>query len=172
LAGGPPADFVRRRKPGWVDLDDGRIRRTEFNAVPKRLGVNILYKLQSIVSPLGQTDQLFEPGRARSLQMHSDVELLHEAKNGRINRELVAAGMDAELEIMRQTVLTHCVFDRRDVKRHLVLESRNVSLVIDTLVEAPAELGGNGLDRYALVGDCSEDDQKFSRALRTVGFVH
>ena len=53
-----------------------------------------------------------------------------------------------------------------------LLELRHVADVIDALVEAAGEFGGDRLDGDLLVGDRRENHQQFGRRLRAVGLVH
>ena len=80
--------------------------------------------------------------------------------------------MHAQLETLRQTVGFHRVSDHGDVIGELLAELLRVADIVDALVESPRELRRDGLDRYALVSDCREDDQKFSGGLWIVGLVH
>src|ERR1019366_5054127 len=54
----------------------------------------------------------------------------------------------------------------------LLLELDHIAHVIDALVEAPGELGGDGLYRNPFVGNGGQDDQQFRRGLRRIGLVH
>ena len=89
-----------------------------------------------------------------------------------VDGELVAAGVDAELEVRRQAVVCDGVTDGGHVEGHLARELRDVADVVDALVEAAAEFRGDGLDGNLLVGDGAEDDEQFGGRLRGVGLVH
>ena len=80
--------------------------------------------------------------------------------------------MHAQLEVGGQAVLPDGEGDHGQVVVELLLELGDVAHVIDALVEAAGELGGDGLDRNPLVGDGGQDDQQFGRCLRRVGLVH
>src|ERR1017187_8764590 len=80
--------------------------------------------------------------------------------------------MDAQLEVGRQSVLADGEGNDGEVFAELLLELRHVADIIDTLVEAPGELWGDGLDGNLLVGNGGQNDQQFRRGLRRVGLVH
>src|ERR1035441_7336720 len=80
--------------------------------------------------------------------------------------------MYAQLEVGRQSVLADGEGNDGEVFAELLLELRHVADIIDTLVEAPGELGGDGLDGNLLVGNGGQDDEQFRRGLRRIGLVH
>ena len=92
--------------------------------------------------------------------------------NGGIDGKLVAAGVDAQLEIFRQAKLLDGVGDGRNVQRKLAFELRHVAHIVHALVEAAAELGRDGLDGDAFIGDGGQDDEQLGGTLRAVGLVH
>ena len=75
------------------------VGRAQLVAMFVGAGVDFLGELQAVAARFGQADELFEPGGAGGLDVHARVEVAVErAADGRINGELVAAGVDAELE--------------------------------------------------------------------------
>ena len=104
--------------------------------------------------------------------MDARPKLARAAANGVIDRELVRAGVDAELQARGQAVLSHRVADDRQVVGELLVELVRVADIVHALVEAAREFRCDGLDRDALVGDGREDDQQFGGSLRVVGLVH
>src|ERR1019366_9113024 len=75
-------------------------------------------------------------------------------------------------QVGRQAVLADGEGNRRQIFAELLLELNHIAHVIDALIEAPGELGGDGLYRNLLVGDGGQDDQQFRRGLRRIGLVH
>jgi hypothetical protein len=64
-------------------------------------GINLLRKFEPVSARLREADQFFEPCRTRSLEMQAGVELRQRPADDRIEREFVAAAVDAELKIRR-----------------------------------------------------------------------
>src|SRR3974390_2425717 len=89
-----------------------------------------------------------------------------------VNRKLVTAGMDAELEGISQPEFVYGEGNDAQVLVALLLELREIPYVIDPFVEPSSELWGDGLDRYAFLGDHRQDQEKLHRALRCVGLVY
>ena len=63
--------------------------------VIKRLAINFLGQGQSSAAGFRQADDFLQPGGAGSLDMQADIEIGYHAANGRINRKLIAARMNA-----------------------------------------------------------------------------
>ena len=76
------------------------------------------------------------------------------------------------LRLFGQAKLLDGVGDGGDVERELAVELRHVAHVIHALVEAAAELGRDGLDGNAFVGDGGQNDEQLGGTLRAVGLVH
>ena len=104
LGGRPTIDRGRARQFRGVDVDDGGIRRAQGVALLDRLRVDLLGDHEPVAARLGQTDDLLKPGRARRLEMQPGAELRDRPSNRGVDRELVAAGVDAQLQIRRQAV--------------------------------------------------------------------
>ena len=66
---GPAVDRRRRRQLALVDVDHGRIGRGQLVLVRQRLAVDLLRNRQPVAARLRQPDQLFQPCRARRLQV-------------------------------------------------------------------------------------------------------
>src|ERR1035441_5173888 len=79
--------------------------------------------------------------------------------------------MHAQLEVGRQAILADGGGNHGQVLAELLLELHHIAHVIDALVEAPGELGSDGLYRNPLVGEGGQDHQQFRWRLRRIGFV-
>src|ERR1035437_8469283 len=172
LFGTPAVDHGGLGQLRVIDIDHGRIGLAQGVAVLISLGVHLLRQIQTLAAGFSQANQLFEPRGARGLEVDSGSGLLQRAPDGGVNRELVTARMHAQLEVGRQAVLADGEGNHRQVFAELLLELNHIAHVIDALVEAPGELGGDGLYRNLLVGDGGQDDQQFRRGLRRIGLVH
>ena len=136
------------------------------------VGVDLLRQHQSVAARLCQPNHFLQPGRSGGLHVHAGSGAGQCAANDRIQRELVAAAVDAELEIRRKAVPRHRVGDHREVIVELAFELGQVAHVIDTLVEAAGELWRDGLHPHLLICQRGQDDEQFQRRLRRVGLVH
>src|ERR1019366_4389788 len=171
LFGTPAAHHRRLGQFRVVNIDYGRVGLAQRVAVFKCLGVNLIRQVQTVTAGFGQADQLFQPGGARGLEVDSRAEPLDRAPDGSVYRELVAARMHAQLEVGRQAILADGGGNHGQVLAELLLELHHIAHVIDALVEAPGELGSDGLYRNPLVGEGGQDHQQFRRRLRRIGFV-
>src|SRR5207248_802363 len=95
-----------------------------------------------------------------------------EPVDDRIKRKLVAAGVDTELERLRQTKLANGERDDAQVFVEFLFKLREVADVIDAFVKPARELRRDGLRRDALAGDHGEDQKKLGGRLRRVGLIH
>src|SRR5215213_3977177 len=172
LKGSPALHFLLRGELRAVYVYDGRVRRAECVDVVERLAVNLFSQLKHFAAALGEPDYLFEPGGARGLHVYPCAGARERASYGLVYGELVAAGVDAQLEVRRQIILRDGVRDDGDVLVELLLELRHVAYVVHALVEAARELRRDGLRGYPLVGDGREYDEQLGRRLRRVGLVH
>ena len=89
-----------------------------------------------------------------------------------INGKLIAAGMNTQLEILRQTVPVDGVRNDGEVFIEFLFELSNITNVIDALVESAGEFRRYGLRRNVLVGDRGQNNQKLRRSLRAIRLVH
>jgi hypothetical protein len=64
------------------------------------------------------------------------------------------------------------VIDGGDVQTEFAIELGDVAHVVDALVEAATEFGGDGLHGNAFVGDGGENDEQLDWALGAIGLVH
>src|SRR5947209_20544893 len=62
--------------------------------------------------------------------------------------------------------------DDSDVVGELFPEFRDISDIINPLVEAPGELGRDSLNRNTAVRNGGEDNEQFGRRLRRIRLVH
>ena len=83
------------------------------------------------------------------------------APDGAVEGELVAAGVQAELQRGGQSVLLHRERNDGEVLVELPLELGDIAHIINALVEAARELGCDGLQGNPLVGERGEDDEQF-----------
>ena len=72
--------------------------------------------------------------------MHTGIEFLERLMNGCIDRELVAAGMDAEFQVDGQAVFPNATRSG-DVAGKLIAEFRQIANIIHSFIEAAGELG-------------------------------
>lgn len=135
-------------------------------------GINLLRKRQPLSASFGEADELFEPSGAGCFHMKSGTVLFDEAIDDRIDRKLVAPGVDAEFERVGQPEFTNGKRDDAQVFIKFLLELRKVADVINALVEASGELRRDRLRRDTFSRDHCEDEQQLGWRLRRVGFVH
>ena len=169
---GPAVDGGGAGQLGLINVNDAGVGRAEFVHVFVGVGVYLLGDLQTVATGFGQTDEFFEPARAGGLDVQARAELGERAADGRVDGELVAAGVDAQLERGRQAVFLDGEGDDGEVVVEFFLELLHVADVVHTFVETTSELGRNGLDGNLFIGNRGEDDEQLRRRLRTVGFVH
>ena len=114
-------------------------------------GVDFLRQFQPVAARLSEADDFFQPRRAGGLDVQPGTEARQRAADGRVDRKLVAAGVDAEFEIGEQTVALHRMGDDGEILIKLLLELRHVTDVVHALVKASRELRRDGLHRNLLV---------------------
>ena len=85
----------------------------------------------------GQPDQLLKPRGSGGLDVHTRSGLAQRAANGGIDGELVAAGVNAELQVRGQTVLAGCASDDDHQVREF-LKSSGSSAAVRNLTLADA----------------------------------
>src|SRR3569833_646106 len=134
--------------------------------------VDFFRKHEAVSTGFGQSDQLLKPCGSGGLEVYAGVEPLHGGVYRWIERKFVAAGVHAELEIAGKTEAIDRIGDGGNIQSKLVLELCEISLVVDTFIEATAEFRRNGLDGNAFVGDSCEDDEQLQGRLCAVGFIH
>ncbi len=100
-----------------------------------RLRVNLLHQRQRIAVRFRQPDHLFQPRSARGFQMQSRIHLLHRFVHRAIDRELVAARMQAQLQLSGQSKCADRVANHRHIPLQLPRESPGIANIVDTLVE-------------------------------------
>src|ERR1041384_3599096 len=89
-----------------------------------------------------------------------------------IDGKLVAAGMNAQLEILWQAVTIDGVRHDRQVFIEFLFELRNVTNIIDAFIKSAAKLRRDGLRRNVLVGNRGQNNQKLRRSLWAICLVH
>ena len=90
-----------------VNVNDRGVRRAKFVHVFQRLGVNLFCQHQPLPAGFGQADDFLQPARARGFKVQAGLMPRQCPADGRVDGKLVAAGMDAEFEIVRQAVTLH-----------------------------------------------------------------
>src|SRR6516165_10148837 len=88
-----------------------------------------------------------------------------------VNRKLVAAGMDAELEGIGEPEFADGKGNDAQVFVKLPLELREIPNVIDPFVKSSGELWSDRLNRDAFLGNHRQDEEQFHRVLGRVGLV-
>src|SRR5208283_714986 len=136
-----------------------------------RLGVNLIRDHQPFAAGLGEANHLFEPSGTRRFDVQTGVMLFNQAIDNWVNRKLVAAQMDAELEGIRQPKFADGEGDDAQILVKLPLELREIPNVIDPFIKPSSKLWGDRLDRYPFLGDHRQDQEQLHRVLRRVSFV-
>src|SRR5947209_2105089 len=172
LLGRPAPHLFLRGQLRAVYVNHRRVRRAQGFDVVERHGVNLLGERETFAAALGEADDLFEPGRAGGLHVDAGPGARERLADRRVDGELVAAGVDAQLEVVGEIITAHGVSDDGDVFIKLLLELRHVADVVNALVEAAGELRRDGLGRNLLIRNRGEDDEEFGWRLRAVGLVH
>src|SRR5688572_13256504 len=127
----PTANFLGRRKFFHIDVDHGSVRRAEFVGVVESIAIDIFREFEAIAAGFGEADEFLKPRRASSLDVHACVEAPQRATDGGVNRKLVAAGVDAELEVWGQRILFGRMSEHSEIVVKLLFELDNVTDVID-----------------------------------------
>ena len=172
LCRGPSSDFRGGGESGPVDVDHRGVRCTQFVDVLQRGRVQVFGQLQPVTAGLGQADDFFEPGGARRLQVQAGPGAADRSGDGPVNGELVAARVDAELELGRQAIASDGLGDNGQVVVELPLELGDITDIIHALVEATGEFRRDGLHGHSGLGQRCQDDHQGRRGLRRVGFIH
>src|SRR5581483_11923970 len=109
------------------DVNDRGVGSAKFLQMIERLAVNVLGNCEPGSVSLRQPDDLLQPGGARGLDVQAGSGPLQGAADRRVNRKLIAPGVNAELERGRQFVLPDRIGDHRDIGVELLLELRKVA---------------------------------------------
>src|SRR5208337_2610727 len=118
---------------------------TQLFAVRTGLGVNLFGKGKAVFPSFGKAGELFEPRGPGSFNVNPSIEFLQRGMNRRVDGEFITARVNAEFQIVRQSVLPHGISDGCQIEFHLACKLRNVTSVVHTLVKTSTELG-----RYSL----------------------
>lgn len=172
LLGGPAVDFLGAGELGVVDVDDGGVGLAEGFFFVEGLGVDFLGEVEGVSTGGGESDDFFEPVGAGGLDVEAGAGAGDGFFDGLVDGELIGAGVDGELEGLGEAVGFDGVSEDGEVVVELLLELSDVADVVDSLVKAAGELGRDGLDGDALVGDGGEDDEHLGGDLGGVSFVH
>src|SRR5580704_3314358 len=159
-------EFVR------VNVEHRAIGGHQLRIVLAGLGVNLFNELQPFIPRLGQSDYLFEPVGASRFDVQTGVMFFDQPVDNGVDRKLVAAGMNTELEGIGQSEFLYGEGNDAQVLVELLLELRQIPYVIDAFVEPSSELWGDRLDRYMFLGDHRQDQEQLHRALGGVGLVY
>ena len=149
LRGSPSGNFSGRGEPGSVDVDDRGVRCAQFVDVLQRGRVQVFSQVQPVTAGLGQADDFFEPGGACGLQVQPSPGASDGSGDGSVNGELVAARVDAELELGGQAIASDGFCDNGQVVVELPLELGHITDIIHALVETAGEFRCDGLHRHA-----------------------
>ena len=172
LCGSPFGNFSGGGESGPVDVDHRGVRCTQFVDVLQRGRVQVFGQLQPVTAGLGQADDFFEPGGACSLQVQASPGASDGSGDGSVNGELVAARVDAELELGGQAIASDGFCDNGQVVVELPLELGHITDIIHALVETAGEFRCDGLHRHAGLSQRCQDDHQGRWGLRRVGLVH
>jgi len=104
--------------------------------------------------------------------VQAGVEPANRGADSSVDRELVAARVDAELERAGQAEPLDREPDHGEVLLELCGELFHIADVVDALVEPAAELGRDRLGGDSLVGNRGQDHQQFDRRLRRIRLIH
>ena len=172
LLAGPAVDFLGAGESGRIHIDDRGVGFAQGFLFLEGGGVDLFGESEAVASGFGEADEFLEPGGACGFDVEASAGAGEGTLDGPVDGELVRAGVDAQLECLGKSVDLHGVRDDRKVVVELLLELGEIPNIVDTLVEASGELGSDGLDGEALVGNGGEDDEHLGRRLGIVGFVH
>ncbi len=75
LLGGPSVDRGGVGQLRVIDVDHGRIRLAQGVAIFKSFGVHLLCQVEALAAGFGESDQFFQPGGTRGLEMDSGCQL-------------------------------------------------------------------------------------------------
>lgn len=142
----PVRDLLHRRQAFGIDVDNRGIGLGQFLEAPERAAVNFLGDGEAFAARFRQADDFLEPGCSGGFDVQAGVVLPDQAADDRIEREFVAAGMDAEFQGRGKAELADREVKDQQVFLEFLFELGEVAHVIDAFVEASRELGRNGLD--------------------------
>src|SRR5437762_8134709 len=123
--------------------------------------VNLLRQFEAFAVAFSKPDQFLEPGGASRLDMQAGAKTRQGFPHRAINREFIAAGMDAEFERGGQSISLDGESDYRQIVIEFLFELHNVAHVIDAFIKAAGKLRRDGLQRNAFIRKGREDHQKF-----------
>ncbi|OPZ48764.1 MAG: hypothetical protein BWY95_00566 [Bacteroidetes bacterium ADurb.BinA104] len=160
------------RQLGRVDVNDRGVGFAQlFHAVQCGNG-NALGQLQCLVIGHGKTDILLQPGCAGGFYMYALVILADKTAHNRIDGELVAARVYAQLESVGESELFDGEIDHQQIFVELFLELYNVAHILYTLVEAAGKFGRNGLHRHFFLCQSVQYEEHLNGGLRRIHLVH
>jgi hypothetical protein len=92
--------------------------------------------------------------------------------NDRVDTELIATAVNAELQVGWQPILLDGVCNHRQIVVEFLLELDEIADVVDSFVKSTSELRRDCLQLHFLVGERGENDQQFRWSLRRIRLVH
>src|SRR5436190_8940350 len=95
----PTSNFSLWRELAPIDVDHGSVGGAQLIDVIKGLVVNFLRHVESFAAGFGKSDDLFQPGSPSCLHVNAGAGLSQGLANGFVNRKLIAARVNAQLEI-------------------------------------------------------------------------
>ena len=168
----PFRDFRRFRQFGGIDIDNRRIRDAQFFAAFVGICIDVFCEFQAVTASSCKSDQFLQPCSARRLQMETRVRLVDGFVDDRIDGELVAARMDAQLQIRRKSELLDGELDNGDVFIEFAFEDFQIADVIDAFVKTACEFRRDCLGWNPFVREGGENEQHVARRLRDIRLVH
>ena len=90
--------------------------------------------------------------------MQPSVVTRNQTTDDRVEREFVAAGVDADFERVGQTKFTNRIGQNSQIRTKLALKGHNVADIVHALVETAGELWRNSLSRNFFISDHGKDD--------------
>ena len=111
----------------WINVDHGAIGSHQLPIMLAGLGVNLFNELQPFIARLGQSDDLFEPVGTSRFDVQTGVMFFDQPVDNGVDRKLIAAGMDAELERIGQSEFLDGEGDDAQVLVELLLELRQIA---------------------------------------------
>ena len=168
----PTINFVGGRKIGGRNVDDGCVRRGELVLFGEGGSVNFFRHIECFTARLREAGDFFEPGGSGSFYVYARVVFFDDFSNDWINRKLVASGVEAQFQVLRQTEFLNRFAEYFHIGFELSGKLRDIADVFDAFIEAPGKARSDGLNGNAFGGEESEHVEQFVGQLRLVGFVH
>ena len=172
LLAGPAVDGFSGGEFVEIDIDDGGVWLAEGFFFGEGFSVDLLREFEAGAAGFGEADDFFKPVGACGFDVESCTGAGEGALDGRVDGELVRAGVDGEFQSSWEAVGFNRVGDDGEVVVEFFFELGDIADVIDAFVEAASEFRGDGLDRDALIRNGGEDDEKLWWGLRAVSFIH